>query len=73
VLCLCLAACSWCAHDGTRCCWQDGYKFNRGKLLNVGAWLAFKAGFEAVCFHDVDLLPSVRCMKLAREPSAAFS
>jgi hypothetical protein len=47
---------------------NDGYKFNRAKLLNVGFMIAIdpdrkrKFGlahrFDAFCFHDVDLLPS---------------
>ena len=67
---------------------QDGHKFNRGKLLNVGAYLAAAGGslseyigkevdvatgsspalqtsnaagaFNALCLHDVDLLPDAR-------------
>jgi hypothetical protein len=50
----------------------DGYKFNRGKLLNAGFLAAVAssgeraarfglppqpAAFDAFCFHDVDLLP----------------
>ena len=51
----------------------DGFKFNRGKLLNVGFLAAAApageraarfglppepaAAFDAFCFHDVDLLP----------------
>lgn len=37
---------------------NDGRKFNRGKLLNVGYDLAKKDGCAVVVFHDVDLLPS---------------
>lgn len=37
---------------------NDGRKFNRGKLLNVGFDLAKKDGCAVVVFHDVDLLPS---------------
>lgn len=42
---------------------DDGYKFNRGKLLNAGYVIARqsskggKEGFNAFCLHDVDLLP----------------
>ena len=36
---------------------QDGRKFNRGALLNIGARLAHKQKAEYVVFHDVDLLP----------------
>ena len=38
---------------------DDGRKFNRGQLLNVGYLLARAAGCDAFVFHDVDLLPSV--------------
>ena len=34
---------------------EDGRKFNRGALLNIGARLAAKEGIEYVIFHDVDL------------------
>ena len=41
---------------------DDGRKFNRGKLLNIGFQLASApssgAPHEAYVFHDVDLLPS---------------
>ena len=37
---------------------NDGMKFNRGKLLNVGFDVARRAGFTTFIFHDVDLLPS---------------
>lgn len=37
---------------------DDGRKFNRGKLLNIGFDLAAKEGFETFVFHDVDLIPS---------------
>ena len=36
---------------------NDGRKFNRGALLNIGARIAEKTGFKYVIFHDVDLLP----------------
>lgn len=36
---------------------QDGRKFNRGALLNVGAVLAEKDHHQAIIFHDVDLIP----------------
>lgn len=38
---------------------NDGLKFNRGKLLNIGFDLARKAGkrHDVFIFHDVDLLP----------------
>ena len=37
---------------------DDGRKFNRGKLLNIGYDLAKKEGRSVFVFHDVDLLPS---------------
>lgn len=37
---------------------DDGLKFNRGKLLNIGFDLARKEGCGAFLLHDVDLLPS---------------
>lgn len=36
---------------------DDGQKFNRGKLLNIGMKLALKDGCELLATHDVDLLP----------------
>jgi N-terminal region of glycosyl transferase group 7/WW domain/N-terminal domain of galactosyltransferase len=38
---------------------NDGLKFNRGKLLNIGFDLARKSGrnHDVYIFHDVDLLP----------------
>ena len=37
----------------------DGYRFNRGKLLNIGFLESMKIRPDACCFilHDVDLLP----------------
>ena len=37
---------------------DDGRKFNRGKLLNIGFDLAKKDGCKVFVFHDVDLIPS---------------
>lgn len=37
---------------------NDGRKFNRGKLLNIGFDLACKEGCNIFVFHDVDLIPS---------------
>lgn len=37
---------------------NDGRKFNRGKLLNVGFILAKEDNCSVFVFHDVDLLPS---------------
>ena len=37
---------------------DDGLKFNRGQLLNIGFEEAEKEGFENFIFHDADLLPS---------------
>ena len=36
---------------------DDGRKFNRGKLLNIGFDVAKRAGHDVFIFHDVDLLP----------------
>jgi hypothetical protein len=36
---------------------QDGRKFNRGALLNVGARLALSNQHSSLVLHDVDLLP----------------
>lgn len=37
---------------------NDGRKFNRGKLLNIGFLLAIQDNATILIFHDVDLLPS---------------
>jgi hypothetical protein len=37
---------------------NDGRKFNRGKLLNIGYEIAKQDGCNIFIFHDVDLLPS---------------
>jgi hypothetical protein len=37
---------------------NDGRKFNRGKLLNIGYLLALQDDASVFIFHDVDLLPS---------------
>ena len=37
---------------------DDGERFNRGKLLNIGFMKAKEEGFNIFVFHDVDLLPS---------------
>ncbi len=42
---------------------EDGLKFNRGQLLNIGFFLAEKEGYENFIFHDVDLLPSEELKK----------
>ena len=36
---------------------NDTKPFNRGKLLNVGAKIAIKEGFDYFALHDVDMLP----------------
>ena len=41
---------------------QDGRKFNRGKLLNVGFRIAQERGCDYHIFHDVDLLPDDRLL-----------
>ena len=45
---------------------DDGRKFNRGKLLNVGYDLARQEGFDTFIFHDVDLLPSLNLVQAYR-------
>ena len=35
----------------------DDKPFNRGKLLNIGAKIAIKEGFDYLALHDVDMLP----------------
>jgi hypothetical protein len=42
---------------------EDGRKFNRGQLLNIGFDLAKKEGYNNFIFHDVDLLPSEELKK----------
>lgn len=42
---------------------EDGYKFNRGKLLNIGFLTAVAAKCDIFIFHDVDLIPSERLFK----------
>jgi flagellar biosynthesis GTPase FlhF len=37
---------------------NDGRKFNRGQLLNIGFDIAQDEGYNNFIFHDVDLLPS---------------
>ncbi len=37
---------------------NDGNKFNRGKLLNIGYEIALEKGANVFIFHDVDLIPS---------------
>lgn len=37
---------------------NDGRKFNRGKLLNIGFKESLKEKYNFFIFHDVDLLPS---------------
>ena len=39
---------------------DDGQKFNRGALLNIGAKIADENKLEYVIFHDVDLLPLMK-------------
>ena len=36
---------------------SDSKPFNRGKLLNIGARIAIKEGFDYFALHDVDMLP----------------
>lgn len=42
---------------------EDGKKFNRGKLLNVGFDLAKKEGHDLFIFHDVDLIPDQKMLE----------
>ena len=42
---------------------DDGRKFNRGQLLNVGFKIAEDEGYDTFIFHDVDLLPSPELKK----------
>jgi len=42
---------------------EDGNKFNRGQLLNIGFEIANKEGYNNFIFHDVDLLPSSELKK----------
>jgi hypothetical protein len=36
---------------------NDNKPFNRGKLLNIGAKIAIREGFDYLALHDVDMLP----------------
>jgi beta-1,4-galactosyltransferase 1 len=36
---------------------EDGKKFNRGMVKNVGGKWAIDNGFDYMCFHDVDMIP----------------
>ena len=49
---------------------QDGRKFNRGKLLNVGFKIATEVlpTMEAFITHDVDLLPSRDMLSVYMRP-----
>lgn len=42
---------------------DDGRKFNRGQLLNIGFKIAKDEGYDTFIFHDVDLLPSPELKK----------
>jgi hypothetical protein len=42
---------------------EDGNKFNRGQLLNIGFDIASNEGYNNFIFHDVDLLPSEELKK----------
>ena len=41
---------------------DDGKRFNRGKLLNIGFQLAIKDGCTILITHDVDLLPNAELL-----------
>lgn len=47
---------------------DDGNKFNRGKLLNIGFIIAEKLKYNLFIFHDVDLLPSIELLPYYAEP-----
>jgi hypothetical protein len=47
---------------------DDGKKFNRGALLNIGAEIAKENGSEWVIFHDVDLLPDDLLIEYYKTP-----
>lgn len=50
---------------------NDGRKFNRGKLLNVGFEIARSQGYNVFVLHDVDLIPSEGLLPFyVRPPSA---
>ena len=51
---------------------NDGRKFNRGKLLNIGFDLAKRRGpYDSYIFHDVDLLPHGKVLDwYAKRPTA---
>jgi hypothetical protein len=42
---------------------DDGRKFNRGSLLNIGFKLSLKFGSDRIIVHDVDLLPDIDMLK----------
>ena len=46
---------------------NDGRKFNRGKLLNIGFDLA-KTDYDSFIFHDVDLIPRDDLAEWYRKP-----
>lgn len=48
----------------------DGRRFNRGRLLNLGARLAARRGAGAIVLHDVDLLPDPAVFALYGRPQA---
>lgn len=51
----------------------DNRPFNRGKLLNIGADLSMKMGYEYLCFHDVDLLPITGDYTYSEFPTSLIS
>jgi beta-1,4-galactosyltransferase 1 len=36
---------------------ENGKKFNRGMMKNIGASWAIENQFDYICFHDVDMIP----------------
>jgi len=49
---------------------NDGRKFNRGKLLNIGYDLAAKERCQVFVFHDVDLIPTAELVPFYTNPSS---
>lgn len=56
----------------------DSRRFNKAKLMNVGALTAMRAGYPCLILHDLDLLPLrpanlYACTKLPRHMSASIN
>eukprot|EP00741_Cyanophora_paradoxa_P021701 tig00000241_g20947.t1 len=39
---------------------EEGYRFNRGALIDAGAALVLASDFDWICVHDVDTLPKTK-------------